>query len=166
MEKSMKKIISILLIVVMILSTSCIYNKKVYEATKLEKRKKKEGKEIAEKIVECINNQDAHGIAELYCEENKKNTELEWNIMDVIEMVDFKIDTYEIDINSSSETVVSDGKIVYDYSVMEIKNFNGSKDNKNQITLLIYWINEDNKEIEGLYNFSIRLDDELYKVKI
>ncbi|SEP62069.1 protein of unknown function [Lachnospiraceae bacterium RM5] len=162
----MKKIISILLIIVIILSTSCIYNKKVYEATKLEKRKQKEGKEIAEKIVECINNQDAHGIAELYCEKNKKNTELEWNIMDVIEKVDFKIDTYEVDTDGSGVTSVSDGKIVYDYSVVKIKNINGLNSDENIISLGIYWVDEDNKDIEGLYNFSIRLDDKLYKVKI
>ncbi|SEP72861.1 protein of unknown function [Lachnospiraceae bacterium RM5] len=162
----MKKIISILLIIVMILSTSCIYNKKVYEATKLEKRKKKEGKEIAEKIVECINNQDAHGIAELYCEKYKKNTELEWNVMDVLEKIDVKIDSYEVDTDGSGETSISDGKIVYDYSCIYIKNINGNKDNdKNIITIGVVWVDDENKNREGLNHITVRLNDERYRIK-
>ncbi|SEP72893.1 protein of unknown function [Lachnospiraceae bacterium RM5] len=158
----MKKIISILMIISMVLLTSCHMS----ESVKLSNRKKKEGKEIAEKIVECINNKDAHGIEELFCEEFKKNTELEWNIMDVIEKVDFKIDTYEIDTDGSGKTSISDGEIVYDFSYIYIEKINGRKTDENQILIGVTWVNDENKELEGVNGLSIVFDGECYGVKI
>ena len=157
----MKKIISILLIIVMILSTSCIYNKKIYEATKLEKRKKKERKEIAETIIESINNKDTYQMKKLFCDLYQDNIELEWDINDFFDCIDGDIVSYELNDSEEMErTLVEDGEIVFDYESISIEKIMTNKKQKYDIYVAMYWIDKEHEEVEGITQISLYYGDE------
>ena len=68
-----------------------------------------------------------------------------------------------IQMDGSGEITVNDGEIVYDWSSIYIKNINNTQ---NDITIGVNWVDKEDKELEGMFNLTICIDDKLYKVKV
>ncbi|SEP72831.1 protein of unknown function [Lachnospiraceae bacterium RM5] len=153
----MKKTISLLLIILMIFLTSC----RMSESRKLEQRKKKERKEIAETIIESINNKDTDQMKKLFCDLYQDNTELEWDINDFFDCIDGNIVSYELnDSEEMEKTLVEDGEIVFDYESISIEKIMTNKKQKYDIYVAMYWIDKEHEEVEGITQISLYYGDE------
>ena len=123
---------------------------------------KKERKEIAETIIESINNKDIEQMKKLFCDFYQDNIELEWDINDFFDCVDGNIISYELtNIQGESGTTVIDGKIVLDYDNIILGNVKTDEDKIYDIYSVIYWIDDEHKEVEGIVQMTLVLNDEI-----
>ena len=92
----------------------------------------------------------------MFCKKYQEDEKLEEDIYELFDYFDEEIVSYEDDgTYGTSETVVSDGKIVLDYDSTYVKNVTlGNK--KYSLSIDITWVDKDDEDMEGVTGIGIR----------
>ncbi|SEP62019.1 protein of unknown function [Lachnospiraceae bacterium RM5] len=152
----MKKILRPLcFFITILLLTSCVAE----ESMKLDKRKNKERKQIVEELVEYINKKDVKSLENMFCEYARKQSDIGEKIEEFYDFFDGKIEKKQMTISTGSgEAAKVEGNIELDWDVTELKNI--VIDGKiYEIHISVHWIDEDDKELEGISAITLYVDD-------